>query len=147
MKLEITNGSLMAIMEYLPKLRLQGRVNRGRQKLLNKVAEKFKEYYSDFNEIKSDHPDDKEKQNELFTELNKEKSVLDMTEYESFMPQLYNTMLDYPHEIDTYSEPGKPSDALVHDLIIDVLEKAVETNEDGVVETQNTEETKLMEVE
>ena len=145
MKLEITNGSLMAIMEYLPKLRLQGRVNRGRQKLLNKVAEKFKEYYSDFNEIKSDHPDDKEKQNELFTELNKEKSVLDMTEYESFMPQLYNTMLDYPHEIDTYSEPGKPSDALVHDLIIDVLEEALEVDSDN--ESQNTEETKLMEVE
>lgn len=145
MKLEITNGSLMAIMEYLPKLRLQGRVNRGRQKLLNKVAEKFKEYYSDFNEIKSEHPDDKEKQNELFTELNKEKSVLDMTEYESFMPQLYNTMLDYPHEIDTYSEPGKPSDALVHDLIIDVLEEAIEVDSDN--ESQNTEETKLMEVE
>lgn len=145
MKLEITNGSLMAIMEYLPKLRLQGRVNRGRQKLLNKVAEKFKEYYSDFNEIKSEHPDDKEKQNELFTELNKEKSVLDMTEYESFMPQLYNTMLDYPHEIDTYSEPGKPSDALVHDLIIDVLEEALEVDSDN--ESQNTEETKLMEVE
>lgn len=145
MKLEITNGSLMAIMEYLPKLRLQGRVNRGRQKLLNKVAEKFKEYYSDFNEIKSEHPDDKEKQNELFAELNKEKSVLDMTEYESFMPQLYNTMLDYPHEIDTYSEPGKPSDALVHDLIIDVLEEALEVDSDN--ESQNTEETKLMEVE
>ena len=145
MKLEITNGSLMAIMEYLPKLRLQGRVNRGRQKLLNKVAEKFKEYYSDFNEIKSEHPDDKEKQNELFTELNKEKSVLDMTEYESFMPQLYNTMLDYPHEIDTYTEPGKPSDALVHDLIIDVLEGALEVDSDN--ESQNTEETKLMEVE
>ena len=145
MKLEITNGSLMAIMEYLPKLRLQGRVNRGRQKLLNKVAEKFKEYYSDFNEIKSEHPDDKEKQNELFTELNKDKSVLDMTEYESFMPQLYNTMLDYPHEIDTYSEPGKPSDALVHDLIIDVLEEALEVDSDN--ESQNTEETKLMEVE
>lgn len=145
MKLEITNGSLMAIMEYLPKLRLQGRVNRGRQKLLNKVAEKFKEYYSDFNEIKSEHPDDKEKQNELFTELNKEKSVLDMTEYESFMPQLYNAMLDYPHEIDTYSEPGKPSDALVHDLIIDVLEEALEVDSDN--ESQNTEETKLMEVE
>lgn len=145
MKLEITNGSLMAIMEYLPKLRLQGRVNRGRQKLLNKVAEKFKEYYSDFNEIKSEHPDDKEKQNELFTELNKEKSVLDLTEYESFMPQLYNTMLDYPHEIDTYSEPGKPSDALVHDLIIDVLEEALEVDSDN--ESQNTEETKLMEVE
>ena len=145
MKLEITNGSLMAIMEYLPKLRLQGRVNRGRQKLLNKVAEKFKEYYSDFNEIKSEHPDDKEKQNELFTELNKEKSVLDMTEYESFIPQLYNAMLDYPHEIDTYSEPGKPSDALVHDLIIDVLEEALEVDSDN--ESQNTEETKLMEVE
>ena len=145
MKLEITNGSLMAIMEYLPKLRLQGRVNRGRQKLLNKVAEKFKEYYSDFNEIKSEHPDDKEKQNELFAELNKEKSVLDMTEYESFMPQLYNTMLDYPHEIDTHSEPGKPSDALVHDLIIDVLEEVLEV--DGDNESQNTEETKLMEVE
>ena len=144
MKLEITNGSLMAIMEYLPKLRLQGRVNRGRQKLLNKVAEKFKEYYSDFNEIKSDHPDDKEKQNELFTELNKEKSVLDMTEYESFMPQLYNTMLDYPHEIDTYSEPGKPSDALVHDLIIDVLEEALEVDSDN--ESQNKSEN-IMEVE
>ena len=143
MKLEILNGSLQSIAEYLPKLKLNGRENRARQKLLLKVADKFKEFYSDIQEVKSEHPDDVEKQNEAFTELSSEKAVLDMTEYEKLMPVLYDAMLDYPHEIDTEREYGKPTDASIHDYVIDVLEEVIESNN----ETQNTEQTKLMEVE
>lgn len=143
MKLEMLNGSLQSIAEYLPKLKLNGRENRARQKLLLKVTDKFKEFYSDIQEVKSEHPDDTEKQNEAFTELSSEKAVLDMTEYEKLMPVLYDAMLDYPHEIDTEREYGKPTDASIHDYVIDVLEEVVESNN----ETQNTEETKLMEVE
>ena len=143
MKLEMLNGSLQSIAEYLPKLKLNGRENRARQKLLLKVADKFKEFYSDIQEVKSEHPDDTEKQNEAFTELSSEKAVLDMTEYEKLMPVLYDAMLDYPHEIDTEREYGKPTDASIHDYVIDVLEEVIESNN----ETQNTEETKLMEVE
>jgi len=143
MKLEMLNGSLQSIAEYLPKLKLNGRENRARQKLLLKVTDKFKEFYSDIQEVKSEHPDDTEKQNEAFTELSSEKAVLDMTEYEKLMPVLYDAMLDYPHEIDTEREYGKPTDASIHDYVIDVLEEVMESNN----ETQNTEETKLMEVE
>lgn len=143
MKLEMLNGSLQSIAEYLPKLKLNGRENRARQKLLLKVTDKFKEFYSDIQEVKSEHPDDTEKQNEAFTELSSEKAVLDMTEYEKLMPVLYDAMLDYPHEIDTEREYGKPTDASVHDYVIDVLEEVVESNN----ETQDTEQTKLMEVE
>ena len=143
MKLEMLNGSLQSIAEYLPKLKLNGRENRARQKLLLKVTDKFKEFYSDIQEVKSEHPDDTEKQNEAFTELSSEKAVLDMTEYEKLMPVLYDAMLDYPHEIDTEREYGKPTDASIHDYLIDVLEEVIESNN----ETQNTEETKLMEVE
>ena len=143
MKLEMLNGSLQSIAEYLPKLKLNGRENRARQKLLLKVTDKFKEFYSDIQEVKSEHPDDAEKQNEAFTELSSEKAVLDMTEYEKLMPVLYDAMLDYPHEIDTEREYGKPTDASIHDYVIDVLEEVMESNN----ETQNTEETKLMEVE
>lgn len=143
MKLEMLNGSLQSIAEYLPKLKLNGRENRARQKLLLKVTDKFKEFYSDIQEVKSEHPDDTEKQNEAFTELSSEKAVLDMTEYEKLMPVLYDAMLDYPHEIDTEREYGKPTDASIHDYVIDVLEEVIESNN----ETQNTEETKLMEVE
>ena len=143
MKLEMLNGSLQSIAEYLPKLKLNGRENRARQKLLLKVTDKFKEFYSDIQEVKSEHPDDTEKQNEAFTELSSEKVVLDMTEYEKLMPVLYDAMLDYPHEIDTEHEYGKPTDASIHDYVIDVLEEVIESNN----ETQNTEETKLMEVE
>ena len=143
MKLEILNGSLQSIAEYLPKLKLNGRENRARQKLLLKVTDKFKEFYSDIQEVKSEHPDDTEKQNEAFTELSSEKAVLDMTEYEKLMPVLYDAMLDYPHEIDTEREYGKPTDASIHDYVIDVLEEVMESKN----ETQNTEETKLMEVE
>lgn len=143
MKVEMLNGSLQSIAEYLPKLKLKGRENRARQKLLLKVTDKFKEFYSDIQEVKSEHPDDTEKQNEAFTELSSEKAVLDMTEYEKLMPVLYDTMLDYPHEIDTEREYGKPTDASIHDYLIDVLEEVIESNN----ETQNTEETKLMEVE
>lgn len=143
MKLEMLNGSLQSVAEYLPKLKLNGRENRSRQKLLLKVTDKFKEFYSDIQEVKSEHPDDTEKQNEAFTELSSEKAVLDMTEYEKLMPVLYDAMLDYPHEIDTEREYGKPTDASVHDYVIDVLEEVVESNN----ETQDTEQTKLMEVE
>ena len=143
MKLEMLNGSLQSIAEYLPKLKLNGRENRARQKLLLKVTDKFKEFYSDIQEVKSEHPDDTEKQNEAFAELSSEKAVLDMTEYEKLMPVLYDAMLDYPHEIDTEREYGKPTDASIHDYVIDVLEEVIESNN----ETQNTEETKLMEVE
>lgn len=143
MKLEMLNGSLQSIAEYLPKLKLNGRENRARQKLLLKVTDKFKEFYSDIQEVKSEHPDDIERQNEAFTELSSEKAVLDMTEYEKLMPVLYDAMLDYPHEIDTEREYGKPTDASIHDYVIDVLEEVVESNN----ETQDTEENKLMEVE
>lgn len=143
MKLEMLNGSLQSIAEYLPKLKLNGRENRARQKLLLKVTDKFKEFYSDIQEVKSEHPDDTEKQNEAFTELSSEKAVLDMTEYEKLMPVLYDAMLDYPHEIGTEREHGKPTDASIHDYVIDVLEEVIESNN----ETKNTEQTKLMEVE
>ena len=123
MKLEMLNGSLQSIAEYLPKLKLNGRENRARQKLLLKVTDKFKEFYSDIQEVKSEHPDDTEKQNEAFTELSSEKAVLDMTEYEKLMPVLYDAMFDYPHEIDTEREYGKPTDASIHDYVIDVLEE------------------------
>lgn len=141
MKLELLSGSLQSVAEYLPKLKLKGRENRARQKLLEKVANKFKEFYSDLQEIKSDHPDDTEKLNEAFAELSAEKSVIDMTEYAHMMPVLYDAMLDYPHEIDTEREYGKPTDASIHDYVIDVLEEVIESNN----ETQNTEETKIME--
>lgn len=143
MKLEMLNGSLQSIAEYLPKLKLNGRENRARQKLLLKVTDKFKEFYSDIQEVKSEHPDDTEKQNEAFTELSSEKAVLDMTEYEKLMPVLYDAMLDYPHEIDTERDYGKPSDASIHDYLIDVLEETIDNNG---VEADN-ENTNLVEVE
>ena len=143
MKLEMLNGSLQSIAEYLPKLKLNGRENRARQKLLLKVTDKFKEFYSDIQEVKSEHPDDTEKQNEAFTELSSEKAVLDMTEYEKLMPVLYDALLDYPHEIDTEREYGKPTDASIHDYLIDVLEEVIESNDAEAV----NENTNLVEVE
>lgn len=143
MQLKILNGSLQSIVEYLPKLQLKGRENRARQKLLKKVTDKFQEFYSDVQEIKSEHPDDVEKQNEELSELLKEDVIVDMTEYANLMPKLYDAMFDYPHEIDTERGYGKPTDASIHDYVIDVLEEVMESNN----ETQNTEETKLMEVE
>src|SRR5699024_2149021 len=103
-------------------------------KLLKKVTDKFQEFYSDVQEIKSEHPDDVEKQNEELSELLKEDVIVDMTEYANLMPKLYDAMFDYPHEIDTDRQQGKPSDSAVHDYIIDILEKDdaphVETSSD-----------------
>lgn len=143
MKLEMLNGSLQSIAEYLPKLKLNGRENRARQKLLLKVTDKFKEFYSDIQEVKYEHPDDTEKQNEAFTELSSEKAVLDMSEYEKLMPVLYDAMLDYPHEIGTEREYGKPTDASIHDYVIDVLEEVIESI-DAKTDSENTN---LVEVE
>jgi|SRR5699024_4205924 len=144
MQLKILNGSLQSIVEYLPKLQLKGRGNRAKQKLLKKLTEKFQEFYSDVQEIKSEHPDDIEKQNEELSELLKEVVIVDMTEYANLMPKLYDAMLDYPHEIDTEKEPGKPSDSAVHDYLIDVLEAEIEEAE---AQDNGVEDAQFQEVE
>ena len=137
MKLEILNGTLYAIAEYLPNLKLNGRTNRARQRLLKKVVEKFQELQADAQELKAEYPDDAEKQNEGFVELYKEKAILDMTENECLMPSLYDAMLDYPHEISVERSNGNPSDASIHDYLIDVLEEAI--NEGAEADNENTE--------
>jgi len=50
MKLELLNGTLYAIAEYLPNLKLYGRANRARQRLLKKVVEKFQQLQADAQE-------------------------------------------------------------------------------------------------
>ena len=129
MKLEILNGILYATAEYLPNLKLNGRSNRARQRLLKKVVEKFQELQSDAQELKIEHPDNLEKQNEEFVELYKEKAILDMTENKHLLPSLYEALLDYPYEISVERINDKPSDASVHDYIIDVLEEAINDDE------------------
>ena len=135
MKLEILNGTLYAIAEYLPNLKLNGRANRARQRLLKKVVEKFQELQEDAQELKAEYPDNAEKQNKGFVELYKENAILDMTENEHLMPSLHDALLDYPHEINVERINGNPSDASIHDYLIDVLEEVVEGNN----ESQNIE--------
>ena len=129
MKLKTTNSALTSIMEYLPKVQAKGRVNRARQKLMKKIAEKYQDFHGDLQAIKAD-TEDEQKQLEEFGELLKEEVVLDMGEHEGLMHTLYEYMLDYPYEIDT--TPGNnssPSDAVTHDHIVDVLESAIELNQ------------------
>lgn len=143
MELKIINGSIQSVVEYLPKLQLKGRENRGKQKLLKKASEKFQEFYSDVQEVKSENPDDVEKQNEELQTLLKENIVLDMTEYTQYMKPLYDALLDYPHEINTDREPGRPSDAAIHDYLIDILEEVLfdysSNNESQIEEAQYQE--------
>ena len=127
MKLETTNSALTTIMEYLPKIQAKGRVNRARQKLMKKIAEKYQDFHGDLQAIKAD-TEDEQKQLEEFGELLKEEVVLDMSEYESLMHTLYEYMLDYPYELDTTpGENNSPSNAVTHDHVIDILEAAIET--------------------
>lgn len=157
MEIKIINGSVQSIVEYLPKLQLKGRENRARQKLLKKASEKFQEFYSDVQEVKSENPDDTEKQNEELQTLLKEEIIIDMTEYAHLMHPLCDALLDYPHEIDTetVSESGqkKPSDSAIHDYLIDVLEDGFDdsTNEPQIDEAGATnnevEEAQFQEVE
>ena len=129
MKLATTNSALTTIMEYLPKVQAKGRVNRARQKLLKKVAEKYQDFHGDLQAIKAD-TEDEQKQLEEFGELLKEEVVIDMSEYESLMHTLYEYMLDYPYEIDTtLGKNNSPSDAVTHDHIVDVLESVIESNQ------------------
>ena len=129
MKLETTNSALTSIMEYLPKIQAKGRVNRARQKLMKKIAEKYQDFHGDLQAIKAD-TEDEQKQLEEFGELLKEEVVLDMGEHEGLMHTLYEYMLDYPYEIDTTpGKNGSPSDAVTHDHIVDVLESAIESNQ------------------
>lgn len=127
MKLETTNSALTSVMEYLPKVQAKGRVNRARQKLMKKIAEKYQDFHGDLQAIKAD-TEDEQKQLEEFGELLKEEVVLDMSEYEGLMHTLYEYMLDYPYEIDTTpGKNGSPSNAVTHDHVIDILEAAIET--------------------
>lgn len=137
MKLEILNGTLYAIAEYSPSLKLNGRANRARQRLLKKIVDKFQEFQEDAQELKSEYPDNADKQNEGFVELYKEKAILDMTENEHLLPSLYDALLDYPHEISVERTNGNPSDASIHDYLIDVLEDAI--NEGAEADNENTE--------
>lgn len=127
MKLATTNSALTSVMEYLPKIQAKGRVNRARQKLLKKIAEKYQDFHGDLQAIKAD-TEDEQKQLEEFGELLKEEVVIDMSEYESLMHTLYEYMLDYPYELDTTpGENNSPSNAVTHDHVIDILEAAIET--------------------
>ena len=127
MKLATTNSALTSVMEYLPKVQAKGRVNRARQKLMKKIAEKYQDFHGDLQAIKAD-TEDEQKQLEEFGELLKEEVVLDMSEYESLMHTLYEYMLDYPYELDTTpGENNSPSNAVTHDHVIDILEAAIET--------------------
>ena len=127
MKLETTNSALTSVMEYLPKVQAKGRVNRARQKLMKKIAEKYQDFHGDLQAIKAD-TEDEQKQLEEFGELLKEEVVLDMSEYEGLMHTLYEYMLDYPYEIDTTpGDNNSPSNAVTHDHVIDILEAAIET--------------------
>ena len=127
MKLATTNSALTSVMEYLPKVQAKGRVNRARQKLMKKIAEKYQDFHGDLQAIKAD-TEDEQKQLEEFGELLKEEVVLDMSEYEGLMHTLYEYMLDYPYEIDTTpGENNSPSNAVTHDHVIDILEAAIET--------------------
>lgn len=147
MRLQFINGSIQSVVEYLPKLQLKGRENRARQKLLKRATEKFQEFYSDVQELKSEHPDDDQKQNEELQTLLKEEITIDMTEYAKLMPHLYEALLDYPHEIDSDKAPGKPSDAAVHDYLIDVLESEVEEVEKQEEIDKSVEDAQFQEVE
>ena len=129
MKLETTNSALTSVMEYLPKVQAKGRVNRARQKLMKKIAEKYQDFHGDLQAIKAD-TEDEQRQLEEFGELLKEEVVLDMGEHEGLMRTLYEYMIDYPYEIDTTpGKNGSPSDAVTHDHIVDVLESAIESKQ------------------
>ena len=150
MELKIVNGSVQSAVEYLPKLQLKGRENRARQKLLKKASEKFQEFYSDVQEIKSENPNDEQKQKEELQTLLKEEIIIDMTEYAHLMHPLYDALLDYPHEIDTDGEHGKPSDSAVHDYLVDILEYGFDedsNNEPQIDAANNAEEAQFQEVE
>ena len=129
MKLATTNSALTSVMEYLPKVQAKGRVNRARQKLMKKIAEKYQDFHGDLQSIKAD-TEDEQKQLEEFGELLKEEVVIDMGEHEGLMHTLYEYMLDYPYEIDTTpGDNNSPSNAVTHDHIVDVLEAAIESKQ------------------
>lgn len=137
MKLEILNGSLIGVAEYLPKLQLKGRGNRARQRLLKAVTEKLKIYFSDIEDLKLDETDSEEEKEKKFVELNEENCVIDMTEYAGFMVTLSNLMQDYDYVISTEKNNGMPSDSIIHDYIIDVLEEAIEKDREKQLEENN----------
>lgn len=121
MIIKTKNNVLTALTEYLQKVTVRGKAIRGKQKLLQKMAEKYQEFMQNIEEIKKEFESEEEK-NTQFSELLNEEVRIDMTEYPSHVKALFEIMDDYPHEV------GK--DEVVHSLLTDVLEEAI-NNKNG----------------
>src|SRR5699024_12495783 len=98
-------------------------------------------------DIKTERRDDIEEQTAELDTLPKADITLDLTEYAHLMNPLYDALLDYPHEMDTEKEPGKPSDSAVHDYLVDVLEAEVVEVETQAGIDETVEDAQYQEVE
>lgn len=122
MIIKTKNNVLTALTEYLQKVTVRGKAIRGKQKLLQKMVEKYREFMQNIEEIKKEFENEEER-NAQFGELLNEEVRIDMTEYPSHVKALFENMDDYPHEV------GK-KDEVVHSLLTDVLEEAI-NNKNG----------------
>lgn len=122
MIIKTKNNVLTALTEYLQKVTVRGKAIRGKQKLLQKMVEKYQEFMQNIEEIKKEFENEEER-NAQFGELLNEEVRIDMTEYPSHVKALFENMDDYPHEV------GK-KDEVVHSLLTDVLEEAI-NNKNG----------------
>lgn len=117
MKLEFINLKLKAVSEFLYSLELKGRDSRARQKLNKSIVEKLNEFSNDFKELEHDLTGDELSKAKL--ELATEVAVIDVSQYERIMQQLYTTLVDYDKNLS-----GEDADS--YDLILDEFEKYIE---------------------
>lgn len=141
--LKFKNGDLASIQEFLSGARLSGKASRGRSKLIKLITAKEKELQEDFDETRKpfilldengnpiienqgvkfkDETARQKATNEMIILLDEE-AVINVTEYEAKLVNLYDALADYPHELDGKQAAG-------YDVLLDQLEELKEGTHD-----------------
>ncbi|WP_076799852.1 DUF1617 family protein [Latilactobacillus curvatus] len=139
--LAFKNKDMVAVGNFLGTLNLKSKASRGRSKLVKLLMAKIDEYNEDRKEALDPYfkdgellkdedgknlPENEEKANKIFEEMESETAVIEFTEYSEKLKALYEAIVDYPGEFNG-------GDGMVYDLLMDQLETAFENE---------TEETK-----
>lgn len=117
MKITLKSFQLVPAINFLSSLSLKGKESRARMKLINKLNDKRSEVLDELNLI--EHENGSTEYESETTEILNEYVTIDLTEYDDKMAVLADALENYDGELS-----GK--DAGAHDLLLDVLDSAIE---------------------
>lgn len=117
MKLEISNGDLKSVIDFMATVELGAKASRLRVRINKKLQEKMIDFGQDIEEIKHEH--EGENLNKHFAELMDEKAVIDLSEHE----QNINALRE---GIENCTAQMGGNTAIGHDAMLTELERLTE---------------------